>query len=103
MKMATCQCVLNHNPMPMAYQVHHVVPQSWMRKGAQPSSTETVTLCGTAHDSVHDLLNQYVKHGGPPPWPVRRQYGDYIRKLAATAWDLRPNDKPPYTTSKGKL
>lgn len=98
----SCQCVHNHNPLPHTLQTHHVVPQAWIRRGSAPSTSETVSLCGTAHDSVHDLLNEYVRNNGRPAWVIRRQYSHYIRTLAEMAWENKPTGKVPYTTSKGK-
>lgn len=97
-----CQCVKNHNPLPHTVQVHHVVPQSWLKKGAAPTTSETVPLCGTAHDSIHQLLNEYVHHNGRPPWAVRRRFSPYLRQLAEDAWANKPSGKVPYTSSKGK-
>jgi hypothetical protein len=98
-----CQCVRNHNPVPTGTQTHHVVPQSWMKRGAAPSTSETVVLCGTTHDSVHNLLNEYVRANGIPAWPIRRQYSHFVRGLVTTAWLNKPKGKLPYTTSQGKL
>jgi hypothetical protein len=99
--MDECLCVRNHNPKPAYYQHHHIVPQSWMAAGAKPADPEIAVLCGTAHDAVHDLLNQYVHAGGKPPWAVLRKYNGYVRGLAEVAWERRPNNKPPYTLSSG--
>jgi hypothetical protein len=97
----TCACVRNHNPFPHTIQMHHVVPRSWLKKGAVPAIPELVPLCGTAHDSVHELLNQYIHHEGRPPWNVRRRFNDYIRRLAEQAWESKSAGKMPYTTSRG--
>jgi hypothetical protein len=98
--MAGCRCVKNHNPLPHTVQTHHVVPQAWIKRGSVPAIPETVPLCGTAHDSVHELLNQYVRSNGRPPWEVLRRFSPYIRELADIAWERRPSGKVPYTTSQ---
>lgn len=100
--MADCQCVLNHNPNVIYTQTHHVVPVSWVRNGGRATEPATVELCGTAHDSVHELLNEYVRNGGPPAWTIRRRFNPYVRRLAERAWPNRPmGTRPPLTTSKG--
>ncbi len=98
--------------MVVATQDHHPVPQAWVRQGATPADPETVPLCGTSHDAEHTLLNEYVYHGGEPPWddhrhpgstkvrPGRRRFNAYLRRMAADAWTRRPSDRPPYTTAQ---
>lgn len=100
--MSACACVAGHSPEPVGTQRHHVVPVSWVRDGGIPYDPETVALCGTAHDNVHALLNHYVRRGGLPVWEIRRQFGPYIRELAAIAWERRPNEKPPWTSASGE-
>ena len=97
----TCPCVKRHSPQPAYYQHHHIVPQSWLAQGAQPATPEIAVLCGTSHDAVHDLLNQYVHHGGSPPAATLRRYTAHVRDLAQIAWSQRPSDQPPYTTAAG--
>lgn len=104
-----CACVADHSPNVLFPQVHHIVPLAYVRAGATPMVPPTVPLCGTAHDNVHELLNEYVRHEGFPPWddhlcgkkprPGRKRFNPYIRYLAAIAWAHRPSDRPPYTTS----
>lgn len=95
----SCQCVRNHNPMPTGLQTHHVVPLAWRKRGAPSISEATVAVCGTTHDSIHNLLNIYVENGGPPDWPTRRQFSHYVRCLVEDAWDNRPKGKLAVTAS----
>jgi hypothetical protein len=97
-----CGCVHRHVPRVIVIENHHIVPQSWLAKGAQPADPELAPLCGTAHDSVHDLLNHYVHAAGKPPWSVLVKYTPYVRGLAEIAWSHRPNEKPPYTLRSGQ-
>jgi hypothetical protein len=100
--MSDCQCVLNHNPNVIYTQRHHIVPESWVRAGGRAVDPATVDLCGTAHDSVHELLNEYVRNNGPPSWEARRRFNPYIRELAERAWSNRPTGtRPPLTAPRG--
>jgi hypothetical protein len=108
-----CECVATHHPSVVAPQDHHIVPQSWVARGAVQIGI--VPLCGTSHDSVHSLLNEYVSHGGTPPWGDhrhpgdasgrvrmgRQRYGLLVRRLAERAWRNRPSARPPYTLAAG--
>lgn len=94
-----CKCRLVHRPRAVVTQLHHVVPTSWLRQGGTSTDPSTVPLCGTAHDLVHDLLNKYVRQGGPEAVGKPVGYGRYVRKLAEEAWAHKPPGKPPYTSS----
>lgn len=100
--MSDCPCVRRHTPRPAYLQHHHVVPKSWLAKGASPADPEIAVLCGTSHDAVHDLLNHYVEGGGPPDPKTLRSYTKYVRQLAETAWAARPSEKPPLTEAHPK-
>lgn len=101
MSTSRCACQRWHRPQATVVQVHHVVPQSWVKAGATPAKPETVPLCGTAHDLVHDLLNRWVRAGGPILGAAPRGYPRYVVELAKTAWEHRPpsGKRPPYTVA----
>jgi 5-methylcytosine-specific restriction endonuclease McrA len=80
------ECVAHrfHSPRPQTLALHHVFPASL--GGADDG--ETVALCPTGHDNVHELLKAYRDRGQTPPWELRRQYGPGERHLAAEGWRL---------------
>jgi 5-methylcytosine-specific restriction endonuclease McrA len=57
MYVTTCLCAEPHSPVPLAFQVHHVLPKSW---GGPDVKTNKVTICGTCHDNVHHALDRAV-------------------------------------------
>lgn len=108
-----CLCVVTHVPAVVTLVRHHWVPQSWVALGAVPLDPEVSEVCGTSHDSAHTLYNEYVHHGGEPPWddhvhpgsrkirPGRKRFSRYLREIAVVVWEHRPNDRPPFTTAAG--
>jgi hypothetical protein len=85
-----------HCPAAYVPNHHHILPQSW---GGPTVPENLVWLCPNSHTAVHDLLNLYIHHGGPPPEGDMQHYTRLVRDTAATAWSQRPNDHPPYTTA----
>lgn len=83
-------------------ETHHNPPRSWTTdNGASAMLWET---CGTCHNEIHALLNEYLRVKGLPSWDTRRTYGPWVRERAAEAWADRRLDKPlPYTSSAGNL
>lgn len=92
-----CRNPVLHRPRPWSTQTHHVVPQSWVRKGSREG--RLVELCGMCHDLAHDLLNLLVRHNGVVPWQVERHFPVFIREIAYEAWAERPTGKVPVTLS----
>ena len=87
-----------HRPVVHEFNWHHIQPKSW---GGQFEMANLIGLCPTHHSNVHVLLNEYVKVGKLPDAGVLAKFGSGERTLAAKAWELRPNDKPPYTLKAG--
>ena len=58
---------------------HHIHP---LGMGGPDIPANMVTICPTGHTRVHELLSQWVKHGGQPPWSIRVWYGRAERELA---------------------
>ena len=93
-----CPCVSEHAPSVTSYDNHHIIPVSWGGENGP-----RILLCPTAHRNAHDLLNNYVRYGGKPPGQILRRYSLFIRGLAEKAWENRPSDKPPWTSSHGEV
>ncbi len=86
-----CKCVKRHSPSPVELHRHHVWPLSL----GGPEKGNEVWLCPTSHTDVHELIRNWQKYQGEPPWSVRRHYGKYIRGLAEKAywkWFLHVSD-----------
>ena len=88
-----CVCVSSHTPSAYVPHKHHIIPLSW---DGPDTADNIVMLCPNSHTAVHRLINDYVRAGGEPSWEIRRQFGPYVRKLAAIAWENRPQE-PTYT------
>ena len=93
-KAEACGCVAQHCPSAYVANRHHVLPLSW---GGLTVAANLVWLCPNAHTATHDLLNQYVHLGGPPPPDVQQHYTALSRSLAARAWAERTPGHTPYT------
>lgn len=78
-------------------ELHHNPPKSWTTDDG--ASSTKIPLCGTDHNEVHALLDLYVHANGPPPWVQQREFGVYIRNLAAAAWAKRIPGQTPYTVA----
>lgn len=114
----TCKCVATHRPPVVTLQRHHIVPKSWggpdvATWNGKPQITIT---CGTTHDSVHMLLNHYVRawkahvtSGSTrpftgPPSSITKLFTRYVQALALAGWTNRPPGSPtPYTLASGLL
>lgn len=82
-----CHCVDRHNPVVMHLVRHHVIPLS---AGGEDTDDNVTWLCLTAHADVHQLVREYERFGGMPPWQgVRWYYVKYLRELARIAWEAR--------------
>ena len=79
-----CEWHKGHSPRPQGNHRHHILPTGAPFHG--PENGETTVIDPTSHNNVHDLIQEYVDHGGEPPWDVRRQYGPSERQLAAECW-----------------
>lgn len=78
-----CECVTKHRPANREPDLHHVHPLAWQG----PDTPENiVAICPNGHRLVHQLLREYRRAGGKPPWSVRRHYSAFTRALAADGW-----------------
>ena len=114
-----CVCVSEHRPPVTTFQRHHVVPKSW---GGPDVATwngkpQIVITCGTTHDSVHMLLNHYVRawkahvealktnpdhQFAGPPTSITKLFTRHTQALAKAGWANKPPDHPtPYTLAAG--
>ncbi len=67
-----CQCLKVHAPQPKITQQHHIWPQSdQKKKHGKVIDHTTVSLCGTAHDSVHAAISAWVKN---KPFTLENRY-----------------------------
>jgi hypothetical protein len=82
---AYCPCVTTHTPKVVVFHQHHVWPTG---AGGPDTPENLLLLCPTGHATVHKLLAQYEKYGGPPPWDVLRHANAYLRGVAETGWNL---------------
>lgn len=78
-------CVLHdfHSPITVINEEHHPFPQAWQRKlWGETVEDDTVSICATAHNSVHAAINHKVKYGDFPGWCRGK-----TRDLAQQAFD----------------
>lgn len=80
---ADCHCVVTHVPQPEELHRHHIWP---LADGGPDEEWNWVWLCPTSHVNVHELLREYRRNAGCPPWVTRRRFGPYIRALADKGW-----------------
>lgn len=80
---AICLCSNDHQPNPRELHSHHIWP---LYAGGLDTPSNRVWICPTSHVNVHELLAEYGRQGGEPPWSYRRHFGGYVRDLAATGW-----------------
>lgn len=79
---APCRCVSRHVPTTHRNHWHHIVPLAW---GGPDTTENQVPLCPTGHDTVHVLLQRWVRAGGPSP------YGNnHLEQIALRGWEGRP-------------
>ena len=73
---AFARCALHgsHSPIPLIAQLHHIFPKALqaaargidvvtLEQGSY--DTTTVPLCGTGHDSVHELIRRILRGDKP--------------------------------------
>ncbi len=76
-----CRCVKDHRPTPAYSQRHHIIP---LAAGGADTPRNTVPLCGSGHDWVHDKLREFARNGGPTK---QRQSNPYLYRLAVQGWE----------------
>lgn len=79
----TCVCVADHRPRPAELNRHHIVP---LYAGGPDVETNIAWVCPTTHVSTHELLREWERHDGEPPWAVRRSFNPFTRALAERGW-----------------
>jgi hypothetical protein len=63
---------------------HHVWP---LGHDGPNTTANRILICSNAHSACHDLLAKMLKAPtGRVPWPVRRQYGLRVRRLAEAGY-----------------
>jgi hypothetical protein len=82
----TCVCVKNHVPEPQELTGHHIHP---LGMGGPDVPGNVVWLCPTSHYNVHEVLREWIRYNGEPPWGEdrrgfigRKRFSLYIRTLA---------------------
>lgn len=88
----TCPCCVTHTPKPYRLDNHHVIPAAW---GGPTTAANLIAICPTTHENIHQLLNEYQRINGVPPWSFRCQFNAYAREKAAEAWAAKPANAPP--------
>lgn len=79
----SCPCVTDHRPSAVQLHRHHILPLAW---GGDDDPTNVILLCPSTHANVHRLLREHDRHGGTPPWTIRRWFGGFVRDLARSGW-----------------
>ncbi len=83
---AVCRCVASHRPPPLELHVHHILP---IYLGGPDVPSNRVTICPTAHSSVHEILRLMLKADralteteleNAEPRPVSRYAGVLARR-----------------------
>jgi hypothetical protein len=57
---ANCQVNATHDPVPLRYVWHHILPQG---AGGKTEPDNLASLCDTCHYAVHALLSGLAKNG----------------------------------------
>jgi hypothetical protein len=81
---APCDVHGQHQPTSHINEIHHVWP---LGAGGPNIHDNKVTVCATGHNSIHDLLNQWLKAKGDPGWDVQRHYTHWERHLAKLGYE----------------
>lgn len=81
LRTTTQPCQLHTKHMPESHQNHrhHIWP---LGKGGPDTEDNIVVVCATGHYNIHDLLAQYLMHGGTLPYSVIRRYSYKEREFA---------------------
>lgn len=79
-----CPCVMDHNPNPMELNEHHIWP---LYLGGPDTKDNLIWLCPTTHTNVHELIREWMKFKGEPPWYVRTKFSVFTRNLAQQGYD----------------
>lgn len=51
-----------------------------------------IAICPNQHRQTHELLREYRRFAGTPPWHVRQGYSVFTRALAKSGWDADQTD-----------
>ena len=81
---APCTVHATHQPTPHINEIHHVWP---LGHGGPNVPENKITVCSTGHNSIHDLLDKWLKAGASPGWEVLRHYTTGERKYAQLGFD----------------
>lgn len=92
-----CGNPVEHRPITKVTQQHHVIPISWGGLNG-----EKIPLCGSCHDTEHEILNHFVRAQGRPPWTIIRGYSPFLVDLAQRAWDECQQARRPFTGTIGE-
>lgn len=80
-------CVLHrhHSPVTIQNEYHHPFPQAWQKNlWGEVRDDRVVSVCATAHNSVHIAISELEKTGKIPLWCVGT-----TRDLVEEAFRLR--------------
>lgn len=78
-----CDCVAEHRPPVLEYQRHHLWP---LYLGGPDTPSNTIWLCSTTHDNVHELMRLMLRAGRTLTYRECQHMED--RPVSHYAWQL---------------
>ncbi len=73
-----------HKPTSHVNEIHHVWP---LGQGGPNVAANRVVVCGTGHNSIHQLIDEYLQTKGVVPYSLLKQYTVGERQLAKLGYD----------------
>lgn len=79
-----CEVHATHKPTSHVNEIHHIWPKG---AGGPDILANEVVVCATGHNSIHNLINEWLKAGAEPLWDVQRHYSRTERYLARLGYE----------------
>jgi hypothetical protein len=79
-----CSVHAAHKPTSHVNEIHHVWP---LGQGGPNRADNRVVVCGTGHNSIHQLIAEYLTMKGAVPYSLLKQYTMGERQLAKLGYD----------------
>lgn len=84
-----CEGAAFHSPRPLFTKHVMLVKPEWF--GPEPqfaywTMAPRASLCGVCRDNLDILLQMLHATDGQLDWPIRREYGNDLRRLALRGW-----------------
>jgi hypothetical protein len=79
-----CQVHKRHSPPTHVNEIHHIWP---LGNDGPNVLGNKVTVCATGHNSIHQLLAEWLRLDAKPSWLFRRRYTSGERMLAQLGYE----------------